>query len=449
MTKYVCSVFCAGLLAWATAGAAQPPAPPSTSWTGTTDQKVWGLMTVWAEAKYTFPHFARRPELDWDETVQEYIPRVIAAEDMEAYYLVLLELVALLKDSHTFIVPPWGRLKPGFDLAPIEVRVLDDHFYVDRLGDAAELTDQAIRPGAEILMIEGVPVGKYFAENVLRYHSRGSRQADESTLIVYLLYGLAGERITLKIQDLDGAVRDVSVTRNAMTGDSPFMTRMMANAFDGPTIKTRMLRDGIQYVEIPNFEHEQAAEDFVALIDNLDEAAVKGMIIDVRYNMGGASSIVKRMVACLIDQTVTSPIMKFRHFIGADEAWGKEPTWETASDQIQPRDGKRFLGPLVVLTGGLTSSSAEDFAIELHAGGRAILVGQTTAGGAGNGLISSLPGGGTLRVSTFTAMIPGGEDYVGVGVVPDVLVQPTRADLAAGRDPVLEKAVELTLSRGF
>jgi C-terminal processing protease CtpA/Prc len=98
---------------------------------------------------------------------------------------------------------------------------------------------------------------------------------------------------------------------------------------------------------------------------------------------------------------------------------------------------------LVVLTGGLTQSSSEDFAIELHAQGRATLVGQTTGGSAGNALQSPLPGGGTLNVSTFTALIPGGEEYVGVGVVPDVEVWPTQEDLAKGRDPVLKRAVEL------
>jgi carboxyl-terminal processing protease len=280
---------------------------------------------------------------------------------------------------------------------------------------------------------------------VLRYHSESTKQGDQSLFIVYLLYGPAGEQIAMKIQQPDGAVRKVSVTLNAMSGDSPFMTRLLANAFDGPTIRTRMLDGGIQYVEIPNFEHEQVSRDFVALVDNLDESAVKGMIIDVRYNMGGSSSIVEPIVACLIDRTVASPTMKFRHFIGAYEAWGKEPVWETTVHQIQPRDGRRYLGPLVVLTGGLTRSSSEDFAIELHTGGRATLVGQITGGSAGHGLQSSLPGGGTLSVCTFTALIPGGEEYVGVGVVPDVELGPTRDDLAAGRDAVLERALELLM----
>ena len=48
-----------------------------------------------------------------------------------------------------------------------------------------------------------------------------------------------------------------------------------------------------------------------------------------------------------------------------------------------------------------------------------------------------------MSVCTFTALIPGGEEYVGVGVAPDVEVWPTREDLAEGRDAVLERALEL------
>jgi carboxyl-terminal processing protease len=328
-------------------------------------------------------------------------------------------------------------------VAPIEVRILNDHFYVDRVGDAAELADQGIRPGVEILEFNGQPAGQYFAENVLRYHSDGSKHADEAGLSIRLTYGPATEPITMKIRGLDGSVRHVSVARNALFGDSPFTTRLVDNAMFATTIRTQMLADDILYVDVPNFEHEQVREDFLTLIDELDESAVKGMIVDLRYNSGGGSRIQQPMVSCLVDQMVKSPIFKYRNFSGAKVAWGHEPTWETTWNEIQPREGKRYLGPLVVLTGGLSYSGAEDFIIAVHAGGRATLVGQTTAGGAGNGLWSTLPGGGKLRIATFTALIPDGEEYVGVGIAPDIEVWPTRGDLADGRDVVLERAVEL------
>ena len=95
----------------------------------------------------------------------------------------------------------------------------------------------------------------------------------------------------------------------------------------------------------------------------------------------------------------------------------------------------------------LEPGATEDFIIELQYTGRAKVVGEKTAGGAGNALAFTLPGGGTLNVSTFTAIYPGGEDYVGVGVAPDVKVRPTRQDIFEGRDAVLEKAIDVMKSR--
>lgn len=442
MPRYARCLIYAVLLLCAATTWAQSSSSPANEWTGTDSQKIWGLMTVYSEVKYTFPHFDSRPDLDWDTTVQEYIPRVIGADDMGAYYQVLDELVALLDDGHTAIEAPWGDLKPGYDTVPLEVRILNDHFYVDRIGGGAELADQGVEPGAEILSVEGIPVAEHFADYVLRYHTSNTKQSNEALGTVYMFYGPAEKTVTMKLQDLDGKIHDVTLTRDALNGASPFLTRRLENYFLAKTIKTRMLPGGIQYVDIPTFQKEQVGTDFIDLIDSLDESVVKGMIIDLRYNTGGSNAVSEPMAACLIDQTVSSPIMKYRTFCGACDAWGHEPTWDTVYNEIAPRVGKRFQGPLVVLTGGLSASASEDFIIEVTAGDRATLIGQTTAGSSGHGLKSSLPGGGTLFVSTFTASVPGGDDFVGVGIAPHMVVEPTREDLAAGRDPVLEYAVE-------
>ena len=38
---------------------------------------------------------------------------------------------------------------------------------------------------------------------------------------------------------------------------------------------------------------------------------------------------------------------------------------------------------------------------------------------------------------------PDGREFVGVGILPDILVEATLDDFLRGRDPVLEKAVSL------
>ena len=77
-------------------------------------------MTIWAQTKFGFPHQERLQALDWDNKVLGFIPRVLEAEDVNSYYEALMEMTALLQDSHTEVIPPWGRFIPGFDIPPIE-----------------------------------------------------------------------------------------------------------------------------------------------------------------------------------------------------------------------------------------------------------------------------------------------------------------------------------------
>jgi len=63
-------------------------------WTGSVEQRLLGLMTIWSEAKFNFPYFDRIPDIDWDAKVQEFIPRVMKADGLDKYYDVLMEFAA-------------------------------------------------------------------------------------------------------------------------------------------------------------------------------------------------------------------------------------------------------------------------------------------------------------------------------------------------------------------
>jgi hypothetical protein len=122
-------------------------------WTGTDEQKIWGLMTVWSEAKFNFPFFDRIPDLDWDRKAREFIPRVISSKNIVDYYDVLMEYAALLKDGHTTVLPPWMYVKPGYDHPPVELKVIEDKFVVIRVGNTDEMKTQRIYPGLEVLLV--------------------------------------------------------------------------------------------------------------------------------------------------------------------------------------------------------------------------------------------------------------------------------------------------------
>lgn len=71
-----------------------------------------------------------------------------------------------------------------------------------------------------------------------------------------------------------------------------------------------------------------------------------------------------------------------------------------------------------------------------------ITVGSPSAASTGQPLVFPLPGGGHGQVVTRAALLPDGTPLVETGVVPDIRVEATIADVRRGRDPVLARAVE-------
>jgi len=426
----------------------EKPTSSENAWTGATEQKIWGLMTVWSEAKFNFPFFDQRPGLNWDEKVQEYIPKVMAAGDMDSYYDVLCEFAALLKDGHTAVNKPGGFYNPATDWPPLEVQVVDGKYIVARFVETMELKKNKIYRGLEIVEIEGVPADSYFQARVVRYESRGTRQADEAINIYKLLMGPKDTVVNLKVRDLNGRERSVLLTRNstAKTGQ-PFLTRLFDWYLnESAPVETRMMKDRIVYIKIANFGSELVVKEFLKAFERIAWAEVKGVMIDIRFNPGGSDTNAYPIISCFIADPVKSFLWRSPKYVPAKKSWDFEPEWEQGPcgpEFIQPRAGYRYLGPLVILTGPATYSTAEDFIIPFDFSNRAVLVGETTAGSTGNPYRVLLPGGGNFRVVTLRTIYPDGREWVGTGIKPNVEVHPTRQDIYKGHDPVLRKGVEV------
>jgi len=419
-------------------------------WTGTAEQKLYGLMTVWAEAKFNYPYFDRIPDVDWDRKVQEYIPRAINADSLDAYYDVLMEFAALLKDGHTGVWPPWKFVKPGYDQPPVELQVVGGQFLVARTGETSEIKTQRIHPGLEVLEVGHVPVRTYFHQNVLRLHSSGTPQADDTIGLLGILSGPKDSRVLLKVKDTDGGVREVSLTRDSAGKNGiPFQPRWIPWYMAVPVVETRMLEPGIFYAKLPTFISEKVVEGFQKAFDGLDLAGIQGVILDVRYNSGGNSGNAYGIVSFFTEQPLKASKWKSISYVPAYRSWGRPAGWvEGGPATVKPREGKRYSGPLVVLTGPGTFSAGEDFLVPLKHSGRAVLVGEKTAGSTGNPLAVPLPGGGTFIVVSKRDTFPDGTEFVGIGIAPDVPVQPTQQDLLKGTDPVLQKGIEVVKNWG-
>jgi carboxyl-terminal processing protease len=422
--------------------AGAPAATPDTvEWQGTAEQKLWGLMQVWAEAKYSFAFFSRVPQLDWDAAVQAAIPRVLAAPDLKAYYDVLAELVALLNDGHTIVRPP-KTLLAALEQPPIELETMDGKVLITRVGDNEEVRARAVRAGLEVTAVDGVPVRRFLADHALRYYRGGTAQWGNAFGLVGLLDGPRGSTVRLAVRELAGTEREVTLTRNATLSDGTVFVNRIRDF--STLVETRMVDGDIAYVRLATFEDEKVVSEFAAALERLDLPKLRGLILDVRYNIGGESSVGYGVIAHLTDIPLETSRWKTRMLVAADRAWGKPEAWfEGQPGVITPAPGRVYTGPLVVLTWHDTLSSAEDFLVPLDYAHRAVLVGGTTAGSTGQPMVVGLPGGGRLLVCAKHDSYPDGREFVGSGIEPEVKVEPTQADVAAGRDVILEKGLEV------
>jgi C-terminal processing protease CtpA/Prc len=405
-------------------------------------EKVAGLAKVWSEVKFNFANFDQVPELDWDSLFLAFIPQVESTTSTLEYYRTLQRFTAPLEDGHTRVqLPPeLADLERG--RAPIhtrltEGRVIVHRVYTDSLPEVAAL---GIEPGMEVVAVDGVPVKEYVAEHIAPFRGNNTPQGRDRTLYDYaLLRGPVGTPVILTLRDRDGAERSVSLPR----------LRRIPGSWS--LVEFEKLEEGIGYLTIRSFAWDQVLAEVDSLFPLIQET--DALIIDLRGNGGGNGRIGWPILGYLTDDTLTYQQWFSREYRPIWRAWGEEQQLFLNPPGTWPADSERFYAkPVAVLIRSRTASMAENFCVGFRIMNRGLIIGEATAGSSGTPLFFALPGGGRGQVVTTRGQYPGGEEYIGVGVVPDIEVLPTVEDVWNGRDPVLERATEelrrLTIGAG-
>ena len=99
--------------------------------------------------------------------------------------------------------------------------------------------------------------------------------------------------------------------------------------------------------------------------------------------------------------------------------------------------------PVFSLVNQRTQSQAEDVALGFQLATNVTVIGSTTAGADGAVTKFSLPGGIVTYMSGRGVYYPDGTDLQRKGVKIDEYIEPTIAGIKAGRDEVLERAIEI------
>jgi len=179
-----------------------------------------------------------------------------------------------------------------------------------------------------------------------------------------------------------------------------------------------------------------------ATTDELNRSMTKleaacGIIFDLRgYPSDGAVELMSH----LIDSPAASArwIVPISRLPDREEVeWLDLERWS-----LQPQS-PRLKGRIAFLTDGRAISYAESILGIVEHYKLGDIVGSTTAGTNGNVNPFTLPGGYIVSWTGMKVLKHDGSQHHGVGIAPTVPVVPTPAGIAAGRDEVLEKAVEV------
>ena len=209
------------------------------------------------------------------------------------------------------------------------------------------------------------------------------------------------------------------------------------------------LPDSIGYLRITAFAGYTAERSYRSMLAALESAldsifadtrGWNGLVIDVRVNGGGADPLGLAIAARL----ATEPYTAYAKVARSDPSDPSKLT-DPQPSVVRPSARPGWRGPVVELIGRYSVSAAETFTQALMGRKPTIpRVGEYTQGVFSDVLGRALPNGWRMGLPNELFLNGEGKSYDGPGIPPTVAVPTfTKADLEAGRDPGLERAMAI------
>ncbi len=228
----------------------------------------------------------------------------------------------------------------------------------------------------------------------------------------------------------------VWVTRDAEAAPKAYdLTREIIKV---KSVEFRALDNGVGYVRLKQFQQSSNDELGFALDEIRSRGPIRGLVLDLRGNPGGlldqAAKIADKF---LQDGVIVSTV-------GASE--GRDEKRAKPAGTEPPY-------PLVVLVSGNSASASEIVAGALKNHDRAVIVGQSTFGKGSVQLVfpDVTPEKAALKLTIAQYLTPGDVSIQGVGVTPDIELDPMTVDelemdLTVQKDGLRERDLSAHLS---
>ena len=366
--------------------------------------------------KYYDPTFRG---FDLDARVKQAEARIDTAKSNGEVFGIIAQVVSEIDDSFTYFVPPdrAARVRYGWEMSAV-----GDSVYVVAVQPGSDAMKKGLRPGDRLLSLNGFEPTR---DNrwKLRYLYWLLRP---QPFLKVTVRDTAGQTRSLQL-DAQGESTPKLIDLNTDAGINQFFADLESE-FDIPGPRSAKVGD-VLMIQMSNVHDttRYLGSPFRQMKD------ARAVVLDLRGNGVGRVRGFEELASSFIDQKAIVALALRRDEIDTIE--------------IAPKD--EFRGRLVIIIDSRTAGAAEMFARVMQLRGRATVIGDWSAG------TGHLSGGrlhfaGTGRVvpfglsySTADLRLSDGRTLEKQGVMPDEILLPTPADMAAGRDPVLARAVAI------
>lgn len=327
-----------------------------------------------------------------------------------------------LKDSHTFFLPPSRNTHREYG------------YIQQMIGDRCFIT--AVRPDRDAS--EKLAAG----DEVLAWQGYTPKRENLWAMGYIFNTLLSLPVMNLAVRGPDGATRKVEITPKVTRekqvldlNDENDFWKLIRDEENGERENRQQLvnlGDSLLIWKMPEFF---MTDDQV---DRLIKDARKypALVMDLRGNPGGLVKTLQRVVGAVVDRDVTIA-----------KRVGRKS--DLKPQLAKSRGDSAFSGKLIVLVDSRSASAAELFARVVQLEHRGAVLGDRSSGSVMESRRYQFHQGVDTQffygasITDADLVMEDGKSLEHTGVVPDEVILPSAADLAAGRDPVLAKAAQL------
>lgn len=419
------------------------------------NDKIYGVSKLWSDVNYNFVYMYKIDQLKWNAAYREALANIQTTANDYEYYRELQKLCSLLKDGHTQVYLPDHMqsqvMTTHFGAYRIFLTSVNGRIYIY---DVNKSKAKELPIGSEILKVNGLPVAEYQDRFVKPYISTSTESVLNNKAGYGLLAGLEGDQYAIELKTPQGELKNLQLT-HSKTEEVELSAPPLA---DNGLFEFKWLKNDVAYLAIKTFDDASVVKDFESKIPELKKA--KKIILDIRNNGGGsgknALNIAKYFTksdtiygARSYSREIIPTERAIGSFLNAQDTINGKAQWglskEDATRQYKAYLGTKFYTfsynpiilesdtkfsvPVSILTNANTASAAEDFLIYLYAERNINRIGDYTNGSTGQPLQIELPGNGSAWICTKKVTLPNGEEFIGRGITPQILVKQTLNDI--------------------